>query len=240
MKIQTSCKWIQAVWAFALWAALFPGLLGLSPQAYAVIIYSQAYSTAAVPEVITPVGLYSNVRMKTLATLYRLNQERVVKAAEQFSPENFRLLNTTDSSVGGIGFWMNPAQFGNPDRYLGLFARVILPSDTPFRNDQSGRVAAVMDRYGKPALEALAKELSLIPDPAVKGGALIFIFSKEPLASPSFDNTAEALVLYIPKDDIIVFSQFRMTLQALFNKSDLFMFEGADQMQTLTKLFIQV
>ncbi|OGP60007.1 MAG: hypothetical protein A2V67_00895 [Deltaproteobacteria bacterium RBG_13_61_14] len=233
-------KTLHAVLALGLWASVFPGLLGLGPQALAIIIYPQAYSTTSVPEVITPVSLYSNVRMKSVAALYRLNQEHVVKAAEQFPPDSFRLLTTAESSVGGVGFWMNPAQFGNPDRYLGVFAKVVVPGNTPFRNDQPGRVAAVMDRYGKPALEALAKELSMIPDPGIKGGALIFVFSREPLSSPSFFDNAEAMVLYIPKPDLITFSQYRLTLQALFNQSDLFMFEGADQMQTLTRLFIQL
>jgi hypothetical protein len=240
MKKRTEFRTIQAAIAFALWSSAFPGALGLSPQAGAIIIYGQAYSAAAVPELITPVALYTSGHIKSLAALYRANQEHVAGLNERFPGGTFRLLDTVDSSVGGVGFWMNPAQFGNPDRYLGLFARVVLPTETPFRNDQPGRVAAIMDRYGKPSLEVLSKELESISDPAVKGGALIFIFSKEPLSSPTFDSNAEALVLYMPKADISMFAQYRMTLQALFNKSDMFMFQGTDQIQTLTHLFIQV
>ncbi len=240
MKKRNRLRSIHAVLGFALWMSVFPGALGLSPQALAIIIYAQANSAVTVPEVITPVALYTSVPIKSLAALYRLNQEHVAKLNASFPAGTFRLLDTNESSVGGVGFWMNPGQFGNPDRYLGLFARVVLPSDTPFRNDQPGRVTAIMDRYGKPALEVLSKELDSIPDPAVKGGALIFIFSKEPLTSPTFDSNAEALVLYMPKPEIGMFAQFRMTLQALFNKSDMFMFQGADQIQTLTRLFIPV
>ena len=240
MKKSNQFRTIHAALAFALWMSVFPGALGLSPQALAIIIYSQTYSAATVPELITPVALYTSVHIKSLAALYRLNQEHVAKLNEQYPSGTFQLLDTNGSSVGGVGFWMNPAQFGNPDRYLGLFARVVLPSDTPFRNDQAGRVAAIMDRYGKAALAVLSKELETIPDPAVKGGALIFIFSKEPLDSPTFDANAEALVLYMPKPDISMFAQYRMTLQALFNHSDMFTFQGADQIQTLTHLFIQV
>lgn len=226
--------------ALGLWLGLDAGLVELDSRAQATIIYPQIYSGSAVPEVITPLNLYSNMRMKSAAALYRLNQEHVVKAAEQFPGDSFRLLTTAETSVGGVGFWLNPARFGEPDRYLGLFAKVILPTNTPFRNDQPGRVAAVMDRYGKPALEIMAKELSSIPDPGIKGVALIFVFNREPLTSPDFFSTAEAMVLFIPKADLLTFTQYRMTLQALFNRSDLFLFEGEDQIQTLTQYFIQV
>lgn len=226
--------------AFALWSAVMPGFLGLGAQAAATFIYAQTYGAGGAPDVITPIGLYSNPRMKTLAGLYRLNQEHLLQATRKFPDSNFRLLSTSESAVGGVGFWMNPAQFGNPDRYLGLFARVSVPADHPFRPDQQGRVQAIMDRYGKEAIAALAHELGQIPDPAVKGGALIFIFAPGPVNNPGFNGNAEAMVLFVGKQNLATFAEYRMTLQALFNQSDLFLFQGADQIQTLTQYFIQV
>jgi hypothetical protein len=98
----------------------------------------------------------------------------------------------------------------------------------------------MQDAYGKAALASMAQQLQAMPDPQVAGGAIIFIYAKQPLSDPSFEQNAEALALFIPRDNVIAFAQLRMTLQTLFSASDMLpVLQGAEQVQNLRLYIIQ-
>jgi hypothetical protein len=208
-------------------------------SASAYIIMPQLAESGPIPEVITPLNIYASFSAKSLATVHRLNLERLQNSfSETFVSGQFKLFTTAEASVGGLGFWLNPSSFGSDDRYLGLCARMIIP-ESPFRDDIAGHVAAVIDRYGKSIMKEMNNELNLIPEPAVKGVALVFVYGREPIISPAFNQNAEAFALYIKKADLDLFNQYRMTLQTLLNNSEIFMFQGESQIQTLTSFFLQ-
>ncbi len=210
----------------------------LSP-AYAYIFLPQLADPGGVPQVVTPLSLYATMNAKSIATARQSGLEKLENTfTRNFSTGQFKLYTTADIPVGGIGFWLNPSHYGQDDRYLGVCARMVIP-ESPFRDDVTGHIAAVMDIYGKPIMNELLKEMEHVNDPLVKGVALVFVYGKDQLTSPAFDTSAEAFVLYISKADLELFCGFRLTLQALFNKSEIFTFQGASEMQTLTTFFLQ-
>jgi hypothetical protein len=221
------------------WALVFP-LEGIFSPAFAyIIILPQVGGGEAVPQVVTPLSMYATLSAKSIATTHKSGLDRMENSFQKNFPSGqFELFSTQDTPVGGIGFWLNPSHYGADDRYLGVCARMVIP-ESPFRDDVSGHIAAVMDRFGKPIMNELVREIEKIPEPSVKGVALVFIYSKDQIASPSFQQGAEAFALYISKEDLKLFCEFKMTLQALFNKSEIFMFQGQSQVQTLTSFFLQ-
>ncbi|GEM_PF-1841370 len=207
--------------------------------ASAHIIIAQLAGIGLVPEVITPLNIYASLTAKSLASVHQPNLERLQNSfREKFAPGQFQLFTTAQVSVGGLGFWLNPSNFGSDDRYLGLCARMVIP-ESPFRDDIAGHLAAVIDRYGKSIMKEMGKELDLITEPGVKGVALVFVYSRESVTNPAFNQNAEAFALYIKKSDLDLFNQYRMTLQTLLNNSEIFMFQGESQIQTLTGFFLQ-
>ena len=83
----------------------------------------------------------------------------------------------------------------------------------------------------------LSKKLDKINDPGLAGGGLVFIYSKQPIDSPSYYQTAEALALFMPRQSVSLFAQYRMTNQTLFSQSEMFgILQGADQVSTLLSI----
>lgn len=208
-------------------------------RASATIILPQLASQEMIPEVITPLTLYATLAAKSIANEYNPGLSRLMKTfGDNFPASQFRMYTTLDAPVGGLGFWLNPSDFSSDDRYMGVCARMLIP-DSPFRDDTAGHLAAVMDRYGKSILKEMGAELAQISDPSVKGVALVFVYARGSMESPDFKSNAEAFALYIKKPDVDLFNQYRMTLQTLLNNSEIFLFQGESQIQTLTTFFLQ-
>lgn len=187
--------------------------------------------------VITPSSAYGSPAWRDRATKYQSNLSRIQgNLGSKWTPAQFKFLTMGESTVGGLGFWPNPIQAGGEARYLGVFVRVnLIPAfASRFPDSEIGRVQAIMDAFGKETIYAMAKEMQTMPEQEVAGGAMIFIYGKEPVTSPGFEQSAEALALFMPKGAIILYAQLRMTNQTLFSQSQMLpIFKGADQIGML-------
>jgi len=200
------------------------------------------YPAAAV--LACPANLYSDPDWKEMAEKHGKRLVEIKKRLPAgYGPGRMHLLTTAESAVGGVGFWGNPTRFGSPQRYLGIFARVQCPepsSGRPFPDTQTGRVMAIMDAYGKHAIKVTADELEKMPDQQIAGAVMIFIYAKKPVTDPGFEENAEALALFMPRQSVKQFAALRMTIHTLFSSSQMLpIFQGAEQMEQLRKLIIQ-
>lgn len=195
-------------------------------------------------QVITPLSSYSDPGWRARAGNYQGNFSRMqADLGSRLPAGQFHLLTTAESSAGGIGLWPNPVSFDSPARYFAVFMRVQVPPPSTgraFPDTQTGRVLMIMDAFGKATISVLSKELQAVNDPRVAGGAIIFIYGKKPVNDPSFEQSAEALALFIKKDNVMAFAQLRMTLQTLFSQSEMLpILEGQEQIQNLRLYIIQ-
>lgn len=191
--------------------------------------------------VITPAGSYSDSEWKALAGKHAGNLQSFQRGIQgKFSGRPAKLLTTDESSIGGIGFFPNPLSYGEKPRYLGMFARVRLPASSPFPDTDTGRVLSMMDVYGKDCIYTMASELKKMNDPMIKGGALVVIYGKNgDVNSAAFDQNAEALVMYIPRDSVMRFANLEMTIQSLFQSSkQLPIFKGGAQIENLRTVIL--
>ena len=193
---------------------------------------------------ITPVASYSDPYWKEASTDYYSSLTRLKKDLDTaFKPEIFQLLTTEESAAGGIGFWPIPVRIGEKSRYFCVFAKVYVPPQSPgmpFPDTQTGRILAIMDAYGKKNISFLARELKAISDERLEGAALIFIYARQKPGSAGFEENAEALALFMKKDDVILFSELRMTLQTLFSQSEMLpIMQGSQQIENLRLYIIQ-
>lgn len=194
--------------------------------------------------VITPPSSYSDQSWGTKAGRYQGNLARVHSGIKsKYRSDKLSFITTGESMTGGIGFWTNPMQFGNPARYLCVFARVQVPPPSTgraFQNNQGGRVLTIMDAYGKHIIGVLAKELQAMNDPRISGGAIIFIYSKKSLSDPGFDQSAEMIGFFMPSQSLITFAQLRMTIHTLFSQSTMLpLLQGQDQINNFKTLILQ-
>lgn len=194
--------------------------------------------------VITPPSSYSDPAWGTKAGRYQGNLARVQSGiSSKYGPGKLGFVTTGESLTGGIGFWTNPMQFGNPARYLSVFIRVQVPprsTGRAFQDNQGGRVLTIMDAYGKYIISVLAKELQAMNDPRISGGAIIFIFSKKSASDPSFEQSAEMIGIFMPSQSLITFSQLRMTIHTLFSQSAMLpIFQGQDQINNFKTLVLR-
>ncbi len=209
---------------------------------FAVSVALHARSGAG--DVITPKEKYSDPAWSKKADKYNKNLERTKSGVEKkYDPSKVHFLTTQESAVGGVGLWGNPSEFGDPSRYLGVFARVRLPDPStgrPFPDTETGRIMTVIDAYGKHAISVMAAELEKMQDPGIAGAAMILIYTRKPVTDPAFESQAEALALFMPKDAVIRFAQLRMTVQSLFSKSQMLpVMKGSEQIKNLRLYIIQ-
>lgn len=192
---------------------------------------------------ITPAASYRDPAWRAKAQALSPNLSRLAgQLGGKFGP-GFQLLSAGESATAGLGFWANPVDFGNPARYLGVFARMQFPppsSGRSFPDTETGRILTIMDAYGKDTITMMAQELSAMNDPQVAGGALIFIYAKKPIGDPGFEQSAEALALFIPRPTLTAFAELRMTVQSLFSQSQMMpVFVGAEQIGNLRTVILQ-
>lgn len=195
-------------------------------------------------QVITPPSSYSDPGWRDKAARYQSNLVSLQSGlAAQLRADQFRLLTSGEAAAGGLGFWPNPVNPGSQSRYIAVFARMQIPPPSTgraFPDSQIGRIMTIIDAYGKTTISLLAQQLKAMPDPQIAGGAIIFIYGKQPLADPSFEQGAEALALFIPRENVIAFAELRMTLQTLFSASEMLpVLEGQEQIHNLRLYVIQ-
>ena len=194
--------------------------------------------------IITPAESYSDPAWKDKAAAVAPGMARLQSScAAKFAPDGFRFLTMGETSVGGIGLWPNPVNFGATTRYLGIFARLQVPppsSGRSFPDTDTGRILTILDAYGKDTLTMMSKELAGMNDPQIAGGAIIFIYGKRPITDPGFESDAEALALFIPRPTLTAFAELRMTVQTLFSQSEMLpIFKGNEQITNLRLYILQ-
>lgn len=192
---------------------------------------------SSVADSIAPLDDYTTASSKAIASKFRSRQETLLtNIASVFRSNEFRFLKTNESTVGGSGFWKNPTRFGSDDRFWGALALVVKPSHYIFGDNRDGRVASVFDKYGKTILDTFNKEMRTVTDPGVKGIAIGIIWSTD-ISTPT---RGEGMLVFIKKADCLQYLNYKLTLQSLFNKSDLFLFSGPEELDTLTQFLLEV
>lgn len=203
--------------------------------AIATLTFAIIFLTMALPRParanITPPRMYSDKEWGKKADKY-MSKLRSLQSRVGGKSSRFSLMTMADSNVGGIGFWETPSASGS--RYLCVFARVKLPSSSPFPDTKTGRILTVMDAYGKNVVYAIADALQAINDPGLEGAGVIFIYGKDDPNDDSFDASAEAFGLFIPSEVAIRFADLSMTIQSLFSQSrQIGVYVGAEPIKRL-------
>ena len=194
--------------------------------------------------VITPADSYADPAWRAKAQAANAGMASLQSnCAGKFAPATFRFYTMGETSVGGIGLWPNPVNFGATTRYLGVFCRLQVPPPSTgrsFPDTDTGRILTILDAYGKDTITMMSKELAGMTDPQIAGGAIIFIYSKRPLTDPAFESDAEALALFIPRPTLTAFAELRMTVQTLFSQSEMLpIFKGNEQITNLRLYILQ-
>jgi len=184
----------------------------------------------------TPVGDYSTDKGKQLAGKYgTLLDHAVAEVTAVYSAEELRLVKLDESAVGGSGFWKNPAKFDTDNRYISMLVMVKKPPYI-FGDDRNGHVASVLDRYGKTILSVLTKQLEAAP--AADGVAICIIWGDTVNGAVSRVG-AEGMALFLAREDVIMYKNFKLTIQNLVNRNDLFLFNGPKELENLTQFILE-
>jgi len=186
-----------------------------------------------------PVGDYSTDKGKQLAGKYGAMLDRaVVEITTVYGADELRIVKLDECMVGGTGFWKNPAKADTDSRYMGMLVMVKKPPYI-FGEDRNGHVASVLDRYGKSILSALTKQMEAIGAPGVDGVAICIIWA-DSVTGPPNRAGAEGMALFLAREDVILYKNFKLTIQNLVNRNDLFLFNGAAELENLTQFILEV
>lgn len=178
----------------------------------------------------TPDPAYTRIG-KRLAVRYRPELDSMAaRINREIKPERFEILKVTQTPMAGIGFWTNPSVLAPDVRYLAVAARVNIKL-TYFPDNVWGRVGDALDAFGKDLLYIMGSCLSGIEDNSVRGVVLVLIFSRAELNDPEYFNQAEALMIYVPRATLNVFNSHRLSVAKLFDQSELYLFQGPEQIQ---------
>jgi len=195
-------------------------------------------SVSASGAYIAPPSDYTSAKGKSLAQIYSGLLERVVKEVTAvYSSNELRIVTLDECSVGGAGFWKNPSKFGTDKRYMG----VLVMAKTPpyiFGQDRNGHVASVLDRYGKTILAALTKQMQAIGPPGVDGVAISIVWGNTVQGDP-IEIGSEGMLLFLARQDVISYKNFKLTIQNLVNRNDLFLFNGSGEIENLVQFIIE-
>jgi len=201
----------------------------------AIVLGAVSLSLAA-GNYMTPLDYYSSDKGKSLAQKYSINLQRAVtEVTSVYKRDELRLMTMDESAVGGAGFWKNPAKFETDNRYMGMIVYVKTPPFI-FGQDRNGHVASVLDRYGKTILSALTKQLE-----ASGGvdGVVIGIVWGDSISGDPTQGAAEALALFLARQDVILYKNFKLTIENLVNRNDLFLFNGSGEIENLLQFIIE-
>lgn len=185
---------------------------------------------------LTKIELYSELDKKLVRQLEPVLLELEEKVPLEFYPHRFQLFSSEEAPLGGIGIWKNP--FDEKNRYLGISAKVVV-STRYFPNTVWGRMASVMDEYVKPLFILLEKALEQIPDERIKGAVVVLVYNGYPLSHPEYKKQAEAIVIYISRDNLREFNSFKLSFPKLLEKTDWCQFQGEKQIDVLLNTFLR-
>jgi hypothetical protein len=157
---------------------------------------------------------------------------------QEMKSNRFELMDINHSPMASIGLFADPSETSPTVRYLGVTARVNIKLNV-FPDTDSGRLSSAMDAFGKDLLVILGDTLTNVQDVGIRGVVLVLIYSKLDLSDPNYYNDAEAVAIFIPRDTLKEFNAFRIRFNQLFDMSEMFMFKGNDQIQTLLNEFLQ-
>ena len=203
-----------------------------------LLFFLSVMTLADMEDSLTPVADYSSPKGQSLQQKYSANLVRALQdITKVYSAGSIRPLTMKESQVGGAGFWKNPAKFGTDNRYLGVMLMVLKPQYV-FGDDRNGHVASVLDKYGKTILETLTRELTGINDPAVDGVAICIIWGNN-INGPPAKTGQEGMALFLAKSDVILYKNFKLTIQNLVNGNDLFLFNGGVELENLTQFILE-
>jgi len=187
---------------------------------------------------VTPALKYS-VMGKGLGLMYEpqlLSMTRRVH--EEVQSNRFELLDINRSPMASIGFFQNPSDASPTIRFLGLTARVKI-NLTYFPDTDGGRLSDAMDAFGKDLLTIQAQTLGSVQEVGVRGVVLVLIYGKRELADPEYYTDAEAIAVFIPKEVLEQFNAYKIRFNQLFEMSEMFVFKGNEQIQTLLGEFLR-
>ena len=157
---------------------------------------------------------------------------------QELSSSRFELLDVNRSPMASVGFFANPSETTPTVRFLGVTARVNIKLNY-FPDTDGGRLSDAMDAFGKDLLVILGDTLGTVQDIGVRGAVLILIYSKAELSDPNYYNEAEAVAVFIPKDALQQFNAYKIRFNQLFEMSEMFVFKGNEQIETLFNEFMQ-
>lgn len=193
---------------------------------------------AGADKLLTPVADYSTPKGAALAQKYSSNLVSAVdEIVKVFKPGTIRPLSVDESVVGGAGFWKNPAKFGQDARYMGVLFIVEKPAYI-FGDDRNGHVASVLDKYGKTMIEVLTKHIEKMNDSQVDGVAICIIWGDTVNGNP-VKVGKEGMALFITASDLLLYKSFKLTIQNLVNRNDLFLFNGEQELDNLTQFILE-
>ena len=187
---------------------------------------------------LTPQGDYSSSKGSSLAQKYSGNLLRAIgDITRVFRAGIIRPLSLQESMVGGAGFWKNPAKFGTDNRYMGVLFMVQKP-DYIFGDDRNGHVASVLDKYGKTIIEVLTRELESMNDPQVNGAAICIVWGDSINGNPT-QVGREGMALFLATSDLSLYKNYKLTIQNLVNRNDLFLFNGGRELENLVQFILE-
>ncbi len=181
---------------------------------------------------LTPAYLYSGTG-KDLAQKYQPELAAMVgRIQHELKSERFEIMDLSHTPLGGVGLWSNP-QMPDPEaRYLGVVAKINIRLPY-FPDTEPGRMTDALDTFGLDLFRIMDQTLEQIPDPSVKGVAVVLVYSKSDLDDPKFYDQAETATVFISRERLREFNTYQMTLQKLFDQSIGYYFSGQEARQII-------
>jgi len=202
------------------------------------LLVTAIIATGAPEQHLTPTDYYSTDKGVQLARRYPDNLIRAMQKVKSAYPgDELRFLTNEESAVGGAGFWKNPAKFGTDNRYMGMLVMARTP-EYIFGDNRNGHVATVLDRYGKTMLSALTEEMEKIGPPGVDGVAICIVWGNDVSGDPT-ESAGEGLALFLAAPDVKQYKNYKLTIQSLVNRNDLFLFDGRGEIENLLQFILE-
>ncbi len=187
---------------------------------------------------LTPLEDYTSAKGQGLGQKHAANLTNILDSiGSVYSSSALRPLSLQESMVGGAGFWKNPAKFGTDNRYMGVLYMAQKPQYI-FGDDRNGHVASVLDKYGKTIIEVMTREIMKMNDPQVSGVVICIIWGNGVQGDPT-QVGQEGMALFLSTSDLIQYKSFKLTIQSLVNRNDLFLFDGSQELENLTQFILE-
>ena len=75
-------------------------------------------------------------------------------------------------------------------------------------------------------------------DPQVDGAAICIIWGNSINGDPT-QAGQEGMALFLAKSDLMLYKSFKLTIQNLVNRNDLFLFSGTQELENLTQFILE-